>query len=167
VLPPAIGVELGTLDLSSITIAAIAKSVFIYLGFRFSPAGWAGWCCGGVRRGLRGTMANPAADQSADPDGAALHDFCDVQLKGDTVLRIPLDVAAIAVPLLVYFAVMFAVTFWMGCARRGGLRADGHAGVRRVGQQLRTGDCGGGGVFGIHSGGGVRAWSGRWWMVRR
>jgi ACR3 family arsenite transporter len=34
-------------------------------------------------------------------------------LKGDTVLRIPLDVLRVALPLVVYFAIMFTATFWM------------------------------------------------------
>lgn len=114
VLPPLVGVELATLDLSAITIGSVAESVFIYLGIPFL-AGWLGRLV--LRRG---------------PAGVAWYDgrfiplvspltlaallftiFVMFSLKGDTVLAIPLDVLRIAVPLLAYFALMFGATFWM------------------------------------------------------
>ena len=118
VLPPLVGVETGALDLASITIASVARSVCIYLGIPFS----AGWLTRLVlRRGSRVAWYDGkfAAWISPFTLGALLFTiFVMFSLKGETVLRIPLDVLRIALPLVVYFAIMFGVTFWMS-ARAG------------------------------------------------
>lgn len=115
VLPPLVGVDLGVLDLSSVTIGSVAQSVFIYLGIPFL-AGWLGRLA--LRRGPAGVAwydGKFIPFISPLTLGALLFTiFVMFSLKGDTVLRIPLDVLRIAVPLLVYFGLMFGTTFWLG-----------------------------------------------------
>ena len=113
VLPPLVGVHTGTLDLSSITISSVAQSVFIYLGIPFL----AGWLTRLVlRRGARVAWYDGKFVPVISPLTLAallFTIFVMFSLKGDTVMRIPLDVLRIALPLVVYFAIMFFATFWM------------------------------------------------------
>jgi ACR3 family arsenite transporter len=113
VLPPLVGVDLGVLDLSAITMGSIAQSVFIYLGIPFL-AGWLTRVF--LRRGGRVRWFDERFLSMISPVtlGALLFTIVVMfSLQGEQVLARPLDVLRIALPLVVYFAVMFVATFWM------------------------------------------------------
>ena len=59
-------------------------------------------------------------------------------LQGDQITSHPVDVVRIAIPLLVYVAIMWVAGFVLGAVAGARLPADHHTGVHRGGQQLRT-----------------------------